>query len=197
MVVDSKTVGSYLKNNKVLVVSVLIALALSFYGGMRYQSYRIQKAMTSAFSELGKALGEGLSGNGVATASTKTDSKLKDNPLNGKIVVRLEEKKFRDNDFQDQISVKLGFTNTTDKAVTGVQGVIRFMDVFDNEIKKVNVSYDKGIPAGESKTWEGFIDYNQFMDSDVKLRDIDFTNLKYVWETDTIVYSDGTKETNE
>lgn len=196
MVVDSKTVGSHLKNNKVLVVGVLIALALSFYGGMRYQSYRIQKAMTSAFSELGKAFGEGLSGNNVTADVKSADSKPKDNPLNAKVLVRLEEKKFRDSDFQDQISVKLAFTNTTDKALTGIQGVIRFMDVFDNEIKKVNVSYDKGIAAGETKTWEGFIDYNQFMDSDLKLRDIEFANLKYAWETDTIVYQDGTKETN-
>ncbi len=194
MVVDSKTVGSYLKNNKVLLAGVLIALALSFYGGMRYQQYRFQKAVTSAFGELGKAFGEGLSGTGSSVKAS--DTKPKENPLNAKVTVELQEKTFVPDDYFSQISFKLKLTNKTDKAMKGVQGKLVFKDIFDNEIKSVGVSYDKAIPVGESRVWEGSIYYSESSADDVKLKEAKLADLKYAWDTNTIVFEDGTKETN-
>lgn len=189
MVVDSKTVGSYLKNNKVLVIGVVIALALSFYGGMRYQSYRIQKAMTSAFGELGKAFGEGFTQKAVET-------KPQENPLNTKVTAELLEKTFIPDEYFSKLSFKVKLTNKSDKLMKGVQGKIRFMDVFDEEISAIGLSYDAGIPVGESKVWEGAINYSEHSKDDVKLKESDIATLKYVWDTDTIVYEDGSKETN-
>ena len=97
-------------------------------------------------------------------------------------------------DYQDQITMDLKFTNKTDKNVKGVQGTITFYDIFDKEIKTLNIAYDKGIPAGQEKTWNSGTDYNQFMDEDIKLKDVELKDLKYKWEVKTIVYEDGSKE---
>ena len=78
----------------------------------------------------------------------------------------------------------------------GVEGKLIFKDIFDNEIKSVSVSYDKAIPVGESKVWEGSIDYSKSSEKDVKIKDTPLADLKYVWDTITIVYEDGTKEMN-
>ena len=43
--------------------------------------------------------------------------------------------------------------------------------------------------------WKAGIDYNQFIDEDVKLKNTELENLKYKWEIYTIIYEDGSKET--
>jgi len=73
--------------------------------------------------------------------------------------------------------------------------VLTFYDIFDNKISATKISYDKGIPANGSKVWKSGMDYNQFMDEDVKLKNTELKDLKYKWEVSTIIYADGSKET--
>jgi hypothetical protein len=98
-------------------------------------------------------------------------------------------------DFQSQITMDVKFTNETDKEIKGVEGVLTFYDIFDNQIFATKVSYDDGIPAHASKVWKSVIDYNEFIDEDVKLKDTELQNLKYKWEVNTIIYKDDSKET--
>lgn len=96
--------------------------------------------------------------------------------------------------FNKQITMDFKFTNNTGKAVKGVEGTVTYYDIFDHEIKSMNVAYDEGIPVGGNKIFHAGTDYNQFMDSDTKLKDTDLKSLKYKWVLKTIVYDDGTKE---
>jgi hypothetical protein len=50
--------------------------------------------------------------------------------------------------------------------------------------------------VGESKLYEAVVDINPFIDGDVKLKNTDLSKLKYSWLVDTIVYADGTTESN-
>jgi hypothetical protein len=113
---------------------------------------------------------------------------------NDKVNLIIEKKGIFEGDFSDQITMNFKFTNNTDKDIKGVDGVITFYDIFDNEIKKLNISYDKGITVDTPKTWEAGFDYNQFMDEDIKLKNTDLENLKYKWKINTIVFDDGSKE---
>ncbi len=117
-----------------------------------------------------------------------------------KVTLEITDKGFHQADYmsgsyQDQITMSLKFTNNTDKEIRGVEGALTFYDIFDNEISAKSISYDKEIPAKESKVWESGIDYNQFMDEDVKLKNTELKNLKYKWNVSTIVYVDGNKDT--
>ncbi len=117
-----------------------------------------------------------------------------------KVTLEITKKGFNAADYtsgsyQDQITMSLKFTNTTDKEIRGVEGAITFYDIFDNKISATKVSYDKGIPANSSKIWESGTDYNQFMDEDIKLKNTELKDLKYKWEVSTIIYADGSKET--
>lgn len=205
MTIDLKTVFSKvasLKNHKVATLAVVIGLALSFYGGMQYQSYLIRKAITDAVSGFGKAFTQGIA-NGVADTSAAKSSDATattgagtiQNKLNDEVTVELVSKDFQTVQYQDYNTFKLKLTNKTDKAIKGVQGTLTFMDIFDNEIKTVTVSYDDGLAVGEAKTWEGSVNYNQFMDEDKKLKMTDFKSLKYRWDANAIVYQDGSKDT--
>lgn len=96
--------------------------------------------------------------------------------------------------FQKQITMDFKFTNNTGKAVKGVEGAVTYYDIFDHQIKSMNLTYDEGIPVGGSKVYHAGTDYNQFIDSDTKLKDTDLKSLKYKWVLKTIVYDDGTKD---
>jgi len=125
------------------------------------------------------------------TEQAKTETK--------KVTLEITKKGFNEADYmsgsyQDQITMSLKFTNTTDKEIRGVEGVLTFYDIFDNKISATKVSYDKGIPASDSKVWESGTDYNQFMDEDIKLKNTELKDLKYKWEVSTIIYADGTKD---
>jgi len=115
-------------------------------------------------------------------------------PENDKVNLIIEKKGIFEGDFSDQITMNFKFINNTGKNIKGVDGIITFYDIFDNEIKKLNISYDKGITIDTPKTWEAGFDYNQFMDEDIKLRNTELENLKYKWKINTVVFDDGSKE---
>jgi len=122
------------------------------------------------------------------------------NRLKEKVDVELVDKDFISSDWErgiydDYITMKLRFINKTNKDIKGVQGKVIFYDIFDNEIYRTKISYDEGIPKNESKVWSGQIEYNQFRDDHRKLRTTELENLKYEWLPDTIIYQDGSEET--
>ena len=91
------------------------------------------------------------------TEQTKTENK--------KVTLEITSKNFHEADYmsgnyQDQITMDLKFTNATEKEIRGVEGVLTFYDIFDNKISATKVSYDKGIPANESKVWKSGTDYH-------------------------------------
>ena len=101
-------------------------------------------------------------------------------------------KNFRAGRYSDAIAVSIAFQNKTDKAVGGVKGVMVFSDMFDEEIKRVNVSYDEGIEPKSTSTWKAELGHNQFMPADTKLMNTEFEKLKTRWEPEVILFTDGT-----
>jgi len=65
--------------------------------------------------------------------------------------------------------------------------------MFGDTIKRLNLSHDEAVPALKTVTWDGSMDFNQFMDHDVKLRDVDESKIKLVFEPETILFDDGSK----
>lgn len=133
------------------------------------------------------------------TSQTNTPSQNQ-NKVQPKVSLEITNKGFHEadymsGDYQTQITMDLKFTNETDKEIKGVEGVLTFFDIFDNKISATKISYDKGIPASQSKVWKSGMDFNQFMDEDIKLKNTELKDLKYKWEVSTIIYADGSKET--
>lgn len=118
--------------------------------------------------------------------------------------VRIEvfEKTFVKADYRrgiisDQINVSLVFENKTERPVAGVKGTVVFEDLFGDVVKRINLSYDDGIPAQETATWRGSIRYNQFMDGDTKLAQTPLEKLSTRWEPEAVVFEGGTTWTLE
>ena len=73
--------------------------------------------------------------------------------------------------------------------------------MFGDNIKEINLSYDDGVKANSTSTYEGSIDYNEFMADDVKLLNTSLDKIKFNFVPSVILFKDGSKielkQTNE
>ncbi len=96
--------------------------------------------------------------------------------------------------FNDFVELKMNCKNNTDKDIIALNGIIKISDLFDTPILNITLLYDKGtIPAkGEVDINDIGLEVNQFMDSHIKIRDTEFSKLKFTFETTSVAFSDGT-----
>lgn len=96
--------------------------------------------------------------------------------------------------FSDFVELKMNCKNNTDKDIIAVKGTIKITDLFDNPILNISLLYDEDtIPAkGEVDIEDIGLDVNQFMDEHLKVRDTEFSKLKFTFETESVAFSDGT-----
>jgi len=109
------------------------------------------------------------------------------------VFVTCYKKGYKEYDYRDYITYGFAFNNKTNKDIRAVKGSILFNDLFDEKISSLNLTYDSYIiPAGTSINWEATSDYNQFLDTDVRLKNKDLKDLKVVWIPEKIIFVDGT-----
>ena len=95
--------------------------------------------------------------------------------------------------YQDYITLKCAYENTSGKDIRAFNGSMRFTDLFDKPILESGLTISDPIKAGAKATWHGSIDYNQFIDSHRSLRNTDLKDMKVVWIPKSIIYADGSK----
>lgn len=111
--------------------------------------------------------------------------------LGAALTVSLYEKGFSKRDFQSFLKYKFAFENKTDKDIKAFKGRIVFNDLFGEEITKLDLTYDDGVPANSTINWKAESDYNQFISKDVTLKNKDLEDLKVVWIPEKIIFEDG------
>jgi hypothetical protein len=185
------------KNTIKYIAAGVVIFGIGFAGGMEYKAYQIRSVMEDAFTGVFEGFADSVEEGESASekeVNVSTEPPKPSNTLNDKVAFAVTEKRFVEGDWDDYNAFTFSFTNNTDKEILGVKGVITFNDIFGDQIKRVNVSYDEGIAVGESRLYKATVSYNQFMDEDILLRQTDMEKLKYDWEVTAIVYADGTEE---
>ncbi len=108
------------------------------------------------------------------------------------LTVAMFDKGYAEYDYQDYLTYGIAYENKSDRDIRAIKGSIQINDLFDTEIKTINVTEDDGIPAGETLKMTYTTDYNQFRDEDTRLRNKELENLKIVWTPEKIIFTDGT-----
>lgn len=90
---------------------------------------------------------------------------------------------------------RIGVQNNSDKAVMGVSGEIKFIDVFDKEVGAVSFRISENIEPGKSATWTGGRDYNQFIDEHRAVWNLEDGKYTTKFVPEMVVFKDGTKLT--
>jgi hypothetical protein len=144
-----------------------------------------------------------IGGGASPTKETEPGASLKEAEQQAKVTamtealdVTVSEKGFLPADWAaghgDYITLLLVFDNKSGKDLEGVKGSLKFKDMFGDVVKEITVSYDEPIKAKSTSEWAAQVDYNEFMDSDVKLRNTELEKLAIEWVPDTYIYADGT-----
>lgn len=96
--------------------------------------------------------------------------------------------------FNDRVQIDFLITNNTDKAVQGIEGVVRIKDLFDKEIMKLECDFTGHIiqPGEAFKNDEMAVKINPFMSDDMQLYTTDYKDLKFEYTVKQIVFEDGT-----
>ncbi|TMM28666.1 hypothetical protein FDT66_13770 [Polaribacter aestuariivivens] len=112
--------------------------------------------------------------------------------LSESIIVSCFEKGFTKYNYEDYITYKFVIKNKSVKNIRAVKGSITFMNLFDQEIKTLNLVYDESIKANSTVNYNAQTDYNQFKDSDKALKNKDLKDMKVKWNPEKIIFEDGT-----
>ena len=105
----------------------------------------------------------------------------------------LTKKGFAEYSYQEYITYTFTFKNKTDRDIAGVKGTVTFYDMFDEKIRGLDLSYDKGIKAGKTINYKAQTSYNQFLSEDKKLNNTELSKIKVTWEPEQLIFSDGEK----
>jgi hypothetical protein len=133
----------------------------------------------------------------VAKEKAQAEEAVQRERMNQSLSVVLYGKGFLPSDlesgrYQDHITIKLAYKNTSEKKIRAFRGAVEFKDLFGDTIKRVGLKEENSLDPGAFKRVERTIDFNQFIDSDKKLAQADIKNLKAEWKPDLILFSDGT-----
>ena len=109
------------------------------------------------------------------------------------ILIRLVRKTFLDG-IQDRIQFEFAFTSNLDNPVGAFTGVVVLQDLFERDIMRITVTVEEPLQPGGTVTYEGGIDYNQFMASHQRLNSIAPADLVTKFELETVIFQDGTRE---
>lgn len=122
----------------------------------------------------------------------KLEEEEKRQRLGSALTVAMYDKGFEKYDYQEYLTYSLAFENKTEKDIRAFKGSISIQDLFDTEIKSINLTIDDPIKASETFKGTYTTDYNQFRDEDTRLKSKDMDDLKVVWTPEKIIFADGT-----
>lgn len=125
-------------------------------------------------------------------AQAKAEEERQRKQLLDAISLTVFEKGFSTQDYQDYVTIRTRYQNTSGKGVRGFQGAIVFSDLFGTEITPFRISEDVPLAVGESRRESWTLKYNQFIDKHVKLRSTELSNMKVEWKPEIILFDDGT-----
>lgn len=101
--------------------------------------------------------------------------------------------------FNNYVDMVFDVTNNSDKAIKGIEGTLTVSDLFDKEIISIGCDFTgHTIQPGETYRESDFsYECNQFVNTDMKFFNTEFSDLKFAYDITNIVYEDGTTVTPE
>lgn len=128
-------------------------------------------------------------------AAVENEKKLKQEDVTivvaGKDVIPADSSAWR---FNSYCTMVFEVTNSTDKDIQGIEGMLKVMDLFGKEILTIGCDFTgEIIPSGQTITDDSLsYSVNEFMDSDMQFYNTDFKDLKFEYTVSQIVFTDGT-----
>lgn len=130
--------------------------------------------------------------------SSINDSQSKNNLIDIKVVDKKNlPKDIYNGRYSARIQLIVEVKNNTNKDIKGISGVLIVKDLFGKDIISSNCDFTgQVIPSGSSITYSDLgMDINEFMDNHVKFYNEKYDDLNFVYNINSIIYTNGTSET--
>jgi len=95
--------------------------------------------------------------------------------------------------YQALLTLKCSYQNASERDIRAFTGTIIFQDLFGKEIYRVSVTISDPIKAGQQSTWNGTVNYNQFVEAQQRFRAAELRDMQVVWAPASIIFADGTR----
>lgn len=201
----------FTKNVVAPVVALVVGLFAGYVGGREHVKYEIRTVFQNAAQQMENSIGAAFNvpptqANEASLSASATASRLsvaEEKPAEApSFHVALIKKdyipaNYRNGNYNDRITISVSFENLTGKDIRAYDGVVKFTDLLDNPIMQANIAINDPLKAGEILKWNGELDYNQFDDSDRRLRAADAENIKISFVPRKILFVDGTMKNYE
>jgi hypothetical protein len=106
--------------------------------------------------------------------------------------VSITDKRLIRQDYSEDMAYNMIFENLSDKDIIAIKGKVVITDIFGEEIKSLNIKYDKTITAKGKYEGDYIYDWTRFSNEDNILNSKEIKDLKFVWKPENITFSDGT-----
>lgn len=181
------------------IIAVCIAcLAIGYFAGREHIKYQMRTAMQDAVKELQTGLSTALGGGESGENRGERKKPIGEQPVIASLVKKgFSPKDIHNGKFDEEITISIIFDNKTGKEIRAFDGVLEFTDLLDNRIFGSRVEINESIAPGGALSWEGALDYNQFMNDHERLRSEPRENLKIAFHADKILFTDGTTKEYE
>ncbi|WP_333661092.1 FxLYD domain-containing protein [Chishuiella changwenlii] len=113
--------------------------------------------------------------------------------MNDALTVSITGKGFDEGEWNSSNVIKYAIKNKTNKTIDALKVSFKIYDKLGDEIGdgyQMSITDDK-IAPNQVYSNESYYDYNQFMDTDIKIRNSKFEDLKFVIKVIKVVYTDG------
>ena len=112
---------------------------------------------------------------------------------------RNEPKDTSNGRYSDQINFVFNIDNQYEKDIKGIEGILHIQDLFGKDILSVNCNFTgRIIPAGSSITVDTLnMEVNQFIDSQTKVYNQQFSDLLFNYEILSIVFAEDSNSSSK
>lgn len=174
------------RENRILLGAVLASFVIGYFAGREHIKYEMRSAFADAAEGIKRAFGGG------SQQPTDPPKKQATAPQASPIAPRLMRKGWQEGDYgRNAVTFAVEFSNLTGKDVRAFDGTVVFTDLLGNEIHGAKLAVNDRIAAGGAMTWEGKLDYNQFISSHERLRNAEIENMKVVYTVKRVMFEDG------
>lgn len=173
-----------------VAIALVIGLLIGYFVGREHIKYEIRSAFSDSLKNFASIL------RGTDDVPDAADRPAKPVSTPSPITASMVSKGFIKGEYgDDKITLDLTFYNSFGADVRAFDGVIEFTDLLGNNILSSKVAINDPVSAGAKLSWQGTINYNQFIQQHKDFANAEQQNIKTSFRLTKVLFSDGKMKT--